>query len=217
MRQTLREYVELAAGLAEETGKRVVGTAGELLGAAERTVAGQLPPSVKSLQALVGEIATAGRGGVDLAVGLARAEAEKTVERVGKLGDQVVKVGVVLAYLEGKLRELDGSGGGAEPAAAAARREHPAPRAEGLFAADWQPEEEPAEDPLAFVEPEEVQKPAPVKKAAAKKTTPAKKTAPAKKAMPANAAKKTATKKAATKKTTPAKKAARPRKDGDDV
>ncbi|MGF1431922.1 histone H1-like repetitive region-containing protein [Kitasatospora sp. LaBMicrA B282] len=170
MRQMLRGYiqgyVELAAGLAEAAGKRVVGTAGDLLErvgvdieAAERTVAGQLPPLVHRLETLAQEVVTVGRGGVDLAVGLARAEAEKAVERAGKLGDQVVKVGVVLAYLEGKLRDLEGGGaaGTGTGTGAGTAAERPAKeqekqeksggrtsgvgRAEGLFADDWEPEQ----------------------------------------------------------------------------
>ncbi|MDH6113533.1 superfamily II DNA/RNA helicase [Kitasatospora sp. MAP12-15] len=212
MRDTLREYVEFATGLAEGAGKRVVGTATGLLEragvdleAVERTVAAQLPPSVQSLQTLVGELATAGRTGVDLAVGLARTEAEKAVERVGRLGDQVVKVGVVLSYLEGKLRDLEG--GEPEQRPSADRREPPAARAQGLFGEDWWPEEESAaldEEPVLDEEPAPAAVPA--KKAAPRKAAP-RKAAPAKAAV-----KKTAVRKTAAKQPTAAKKATEPKK-----
>ncbi|MFI9273876.1 hypothetical protein ACIGXM_24690 [Kitasatospora sp. NPDC052896] len=166
MRDMLREYVGFAAGLAEQAGRRVVGTASELLeragidlAAAERAVREQLPPELReqverqltALQTRAGELVTVGRGGVDLVVGLARSEAEQTLERVGRLGDQVVKVGVVLGYLEQKLRDLEGEkeagpAGDGQPAA------RPAPRSTGrraqdLFAEDWQPEEDRAAGP----------------------------------------------------------------------
>ncbi|GAA1274031.1 hypothetical protein GCM10009665_72050 [Kitasatospora nipponensis] len=150
MAQTLREYMELAAGLAQEAGKRALGTAAELLersgvdlAAVERTVTAQLPSSVQSLPTTARELVTVGLGGLDLAVGLARAEAEKTFERFGRLGDQVVKVGVVLSYLEGKLRDLEDDGSAAEDSGAAARPGPPQPRADALFGEDWQPEQEP--------------------------------------------------------------------------
>ncbi|MFF7637421.1 hypothetical protein ACFZB9_30385 [Kitasatospora sp. NPDC008050] len=173
MRQMLRGYVELAAGLAEAAGKRVVGTAVELLEragvdveGAERAVTTQLPPAVQKLETLAQEVVTVGRGGLDLAVGLARAEAEKAVERVGKLGDQVVKIGVVLAYLEGKLHDLEGDGrGSAEAGAEQAERAHQESagstsgaakpgRAESLFAADWQPEADQEAEPGLDSEPD---------------------------------------------------------------
>ncbi|MGW2545581.1 hypothetical protein ACWC5I_33065 [Kitasatospora sp. NPDC001574] len=139
--KTVREAVEAAAVLVEEVGKRVLGTAAGLLEKGgidvtdvERRLNEQFPPSARSLQTLAGEAVTAGRAGVDLAVGVARGEVEKVFERVG---DQVTKVGVVLAYLESKLREVEEDGGPrpAEPGPA------PAPRAGGLFENGW--EEEP--------------------------------------------------------------------------
>jgi hypothetical protein len=217
MRQTLREYVELAAGIAEQTGKRVVDTAGELLERAGVDVAA----AERTVQTLAQEAVTVGRGGLDLAMGLARAEAEKAVERFGRLGDQVVKVGVVLAYLEGKLRDLEGADE-AEPAA----REHarggtaPAGRADGLFAEDWAPEQEHEQEPEpgdeappAMVEPvvaapaatEETDGTAAGRKTAARKTA-AKKAATTRKATAG--AKKTAAAEKATAEKTTAKKGA---------
>ncbi|WP_327682022.1 hypothetical protein [Kitasatospora sp. NBC_00458] len=140
--KTVREAVEAAAVLVEEVGKRVVGTAAGLLekggidvADVERRLGGPFPPSARSLQTLAGEAVTAGRAGVDLAVGVARGEVEKVFEKVG---DQVTKVGVVLAYLEGKLREVeeDGAPRQSEPEPAPA----PAPRAGGLFENGWEDE-----------------------------------------------------------------------------
>ncbi|MEY9947092.1 hypothetical protein [Kitasatospora sp. GAS1066B] len=242
MRQLLRGYrgyVELAAGLAEAAGKRVLGTAAELLERAgvdletvERTVTTQVPPAVQRLETLVQEAVTVGRGGVDLAVGLARAEAEKAVERVGKLGDQVVKVGVVLAYLEGKLRGLEGEEAAGDGAAREQRETSTestprAGRAEGLFAADWEPEQEwsATQEDAGWATAAEPDVPPVVKrtptprKAAAKKSSaeqsPAKTSAATKKTATAKepaAANKTTAKKTTAKKAAPAKKATPARK-----
>ncbi len=217
-----------AAVLVEEVGKRVVGTAAGLLEKGgidvtevERRFGGQFPPSAQSLQTLAEEAVTAGRAGVDLAVGVARGEVEKVFEKVG---DQVTKVGVVLAYLESKLREVEDEDDeeGARPEQAGPP---PAPRAGGLFEDGWEQEtrasagaerivvDEPVEvDPpgppngtavVAAAAAEKAAEKTPAKKAAARKPAAAKKAAPvAKKA----AAKKTAVKKTAVKKTSTAKK-----------
>ncbi len=146
--RTVRGVVETAAGVVEEVGKRVVGTAAVILEKAgvdvadvERRLGGQFPPSAKTLQTLAEEALTAGRAGVDLAVGMARNEAEKVFEKVG---DQVTKVGVVLAYLETKLREVEEEAPAAEPGADAYGAEEPvpAPRADDLFGRGWEFEEE---------------------------------------------------------------------------
>ncbi|MGW2873547.1 hypothetical protein [Kitasatospora sp. NPDC001225] len=140
--------VETAAGVVEEVGKLVVGTASSILEKAgvdvagvERRLGGQFPPSVETLQTLAGEAVTAGRAGVDLAVGVARNEAEKVFEKVG---DQVTKVGVVLAYLETKLREVEeeAPAAAAGPGAYGAEEPVPAPRAGDLFGRGWEAEEE---------------------------------------------------------------------------
>ncbi|MFB7126122.1 hypothetical protein [Kitasatospora sp. NPDC056273] len=140
--------VETAAGVVEEVGKLVVGTASSILEKAgvdvagvERRLGGQFPPSVETLQTLAGEAVTAGRAGVDLAVGVARNEAEKVFEKVG---DQVTKVGVVLAYLETKLREVEEEAPAAAsgPGAYGAEEPVPAPRAGDLFGRGWEAEEE---------------------------------------------------------------------------
>ncbi|WP_405006779.1 hypothetical protein OHV13_24185 [Kitasatospora purpeofusca] len=231
--KTVRGAVAAAAVLVEEVGKRVVGTAAGLLEKGgidvtevERRFGGQFPPSAQSLQTLAEEAVTAGRAGVDLAVGVARGEVEKVFEKVG---DQVTKVGVVLAYLESKLREVEDEDEGAPPEQPGPP---PAPRAGGLFEDGWEQETRGSAEAERIVvdEPVEVDPPVPpngtavVAEAAAEKTT-AEKTAPkqaavrkpaaAKKAAPAakkTAAKKTAVKKTAVKKTSTAKKTATPKK-----
>ncbi|MFE0461305.1 hypothetical protein ACFW1A_18870 [Kitasatospora sp. NPDC058965] len=227
MRQWLREYVEVATGLAEQTGKLAVETAAGLLGRAGVDVAA----AERTVETLAREAVTVGRTGVDLAVGLARAEGEKAFERLGKLGDQVVKVGVVLAYLEGKLRDLEGGEAQTEAKEQARGAAAPAGRAEGLFAEDWAPEQEsePAvDDAVPFPVPASVPKAsatkasttkAPATKTAVKKAAVKKasvKKAPAKKAAGEQAAPadKGAAKKAAAKKTATAKKATAARKAG---
>ncbi|WP_371500155.1 hypothetical protein OG871_27115 [Kitasatospora sp. NBC_00374] len=207
LRDAVRGVVAVATTIAEETGKRVLTTATGLLerggvdvAAVERRFAEQFPPSGRSLQSLAEEAVTVGRAGVDMAVGVARAEAEKVFERVG---DQVVKIGVVLSFLESQLRNTE-----EEPAAAAGADQppaRPAARAEALFEAGWDDEEwgSRAETDAETVpadawavpeeEPEPDEKPAePVTGPAARSTGPGK--APAKKApaKKAPAAKRTA-------------------------
>ncbi|MEV7603675.1 hypothetical protein AB0O91_40525 [Kitasatospora sp. NPDC089797] len=208
--RTVRGAVAAAAVVVEEVGKRVVDTAAAILertgvdvAGVERRLGGQFPPSAQTLQTLAEEAVTAGRAGVDLAVGVARNEVEKAFERVG---DQVTKVGVVLAYLESKLREVEeepaGAGRAADPYPA--EQPVPAPRADDLFGRGWEFEDEPVAAEPIVAERVEVDEPVefdpPVGPAGVKKS-PAKNAA-AKKA----AAKKAVGKKAATKKTTVAKK-----------
>ncbi|MER5865269.1 hypothetical protein [Kitasatospora sp. NPDC002040] len=196
LRDAVRGVVVVATEVAEEAGKRVAG----LLERSGVNVAGleQFPPSAKTLQTLAGEAVTAGRAGVDLAVGVARSEVEKVFELVG---DQVVKVGVVLGYLESKLREVEEEPVPAPPQEA---------RAGGLFDAGWEDEVRPTEpepEPDDWAEADGwAETPAPaapaVKRAAVKKAAVVKKTATAKKTA---AADKAPVKKAAVKKTTAAK------------
>ncbi|GHH80225.1 hypothetical protein GCM10018781_59970 [Kitasatospora indigofera] len=143
LRDTVRGFVTVASGLAEEAGKRVVLTAAELLersgidlAEVERKAraAGQFPPSVKSLQTLAEEAVTAGRAGFDLATGVARNEVEKAFEKVG---DQVTKVGVVLAYLESRLRDVE-EDTAPEAARPADKNGAAAARADGLFGHGWE-------------------------------------------------------------------------------
>ncbi|MFF2081925.1 hypothetical protein ACFVXG_45030 [Kitasatospora sp. NPDC058162] len=222
--RSVRGAVAAAAVVVEEVGKRVVDTAAAVLektgvdvAEVERRLGGQFPPSAKTLQTLAEEAVTAGRAGVDLAVGVARNEVEKAFERVG---DQVTKVGVVLAYLESKLREVEeepAAGSGAGPYAAGYPEEEPvpAPRADDLFGRGWEFEDEPVaaepivaervevdepvefDPPVAPVPPVVVAEPPVVAESAAKKA-----------AVKKAAEKKTATKKAASKKTAAAKKTA---------
>ncbi|QKW22200.1 hypothetical protein HUT16_26790 [Kitasatospora sp. NA04385] len=149
----VRGVLVVAGELVEEAGRRVLDTAGGLL-----QKGGELPPGVEQLRVLAGEVVTAGQAGVDLVAGVARGEAERVFEKVG---DQVVKVGVVLSFLESKLREVE-----EEPVAAGPRVEEPlgegpfgegpfgegpeepplvrpAARAQGLFDAGWDAEPEP--------------------------------------------------------------------------
>ncbi|MFD7987924.1 hypothetical protein ACFV4M_31760 [Kitasatospora indigofera] len=143
LRDTVRGFVTVASGLAEEAGKRVVLTAAELLersgidlAEVERKAraAGQFPPSVKSLQTLAEEAVTAGRAGFDLATGVARNEVEKAFEKVG---DQVTKVGVVLAYLESRLRDVE-EDTAPEAVRPADKNGAAAARADGLFGHGWE-------------------------------------------------------------------------------
>ncbi|MFE6056338.1 hypothetical protein ACFQ6N_36815 [Kitasatospora sp. NPDC056446] len=220
--------VETAAVVVEEVGKRVVVTAAAVLERAgvdvaevERRLGGQFPPSAKTLQTLAEEAVTAGRAGVDLAVGVARNEAEKVFEKVG---DQVTKVGVVLAYLESKLREVEEEAPAAESGEEPYEAEEPvpAPRAGDLFGRGWEYEEERSAvrsvgEPIVAErvevdEPVEVDPPvapAPVAPASVAPVAPVVKPA-AKKAASGKAAtaKSTGAKKAAAKKTTTVKKTA---------
>ncbi|MEV8100506.1 histone H1-like repetitive region-containing protein [Kitasatospora sp. NPDC085879] len=230
LRDAVRGVVVVAAGIAEEAGRRVVGAASDLLersgvdvAAVEKRVGEQLPPSVKSLQILATEAVTVGRAGVDLAVGVARGEVERVFERVG---DQMVKVGVVLSYLEGKLRSVDEE----EPPAPRAGAK-PANRADGLFDAGWDDDDVPepvhfapdtapatapdgTAEPAGTAEPDtgtepQREKPAAARPAAAKKP-PAKKTAAQPSAAKKGAAKKTTAKKTTTRKATAKRTVAQP-------
>ncbi|MFJ6216079.1 hypothetical protein ACIQGZ_22500 [Streptomyces sp. NPDC092296] len=141
MRDTLRGWVQFAADIAEETGRRTVHTARDLLDrggvdvqALQRALTEQVPASARSLQSVADDVVAAGRTGRDLVVGLVRSEAERTVQLAGWVGDQVVKTGVLLELLERKLREVEESGAAAEEEAP------PQARAEQLFGAGWQQE-----------------------------------------------------------------------------
>ncbi|MFI9163482.1 hypothetical protein [Kitasatospora aureofaciens] len=150
--RTVRGAVAAAAVVVEEVGKRVADTAAAVLektgvdvSEVERKLGGQFPPSAKALQTLAEEAVTAGRAGVDLAVGVARSEVEKAFEKVG---DQVTKVGVVLAYLESKLREVEEEPAATKPAPNPYVAPYPedapapAPRADDLFGRGWEFEDE---------------------------------------------------------------------------
>ncbi|MFF7457843.1 hypothetical protein [Kitasatospora sp. NPDC008115] len=210
--RTVRGAVAAAAVLVEEVGKRVVGTAADLLekggvdvAEVERRLGGQFPPSAKSLQTLAEEAVTAGRAGVDLAVGVARGEVEKVFERVG---DQVTKVGVVLAYLENKLREVEEDDAAERDGSAPAA---PAPRAGGLFEEGWEQETAGSAEAerIAVDEPVEVDPPVPPAGAApVAQAATADPAAPVAQAAPAVPAKKAAARKTAAKRSTAAEKPA---------
>ncbi|MDH6128465.1 hypothetical protein [Kitasatospora sp. GP82] len=166
LRDAVRGVVVVATELAEETGKRVVGAAAGLLersgvdvAAIERTVGEQFPPSAKSLQTLAEEAVTAGRAGLDMAVGVARGEIDKVFERVG---DQVVKVGVVLSYLESKLREVE-----EQPHVQSQAR--PEGRADGLFDAGWDERAPEPEKAVGTDEADGAVRPTPAKRTGVKR------------------------------------------------
>ncbi|MGW2376804.1 MULTISPECIES: hypothetical protein [Kitasatospora] len=163
--KTVRGAVAATAVVVEELGKRVADTAAAILektgvdvSEVERKLGGQFPPSAKTLQTLAEEAVTAGRAGVDLAVGVARNEVEKAFEKVG---DQVTKVGVVLAFLESKLREVEEEPAAGKPAAAGHGKEQPAPapRADDLFGRGWEFEDEPVATEPVVAERVEVDEP----------------------------------------------------------
>ncbi|MFG2824948.1 hypothetical protein ACGFX4_36650 [Kitasatospora sp. NPDC048365] len=211
LRDAVRGVVVVAAELAEEAGRRALGAAEGLLARGgvdvaelERRLGGPFPTSPEELRTLAGEAVTAGRAGIDLVTGVARSEVERVFEKVG---DQVVKVGVVLSFLESKLREVEEE----QPAPA-----KPESRAGGLFQAGWEAEapayeSEPGNgwdaEEWAEPEPEDVPSAAPAaprkampRKPAAGKST-AKKAA-AQGSAAGSAAKKSTAKKAAAKKAT---------------
>ncbi|MFF0388414.1 hypothetical protein ACFYS8_06925 [Kitasatospora sp. NPDC004615] len=219
LRDAVRGVVVVATELAEEASRRVLGAAEGLI---QRT--GELPPGVEQLRVLAEETVTAGRAGVDLVAGVVKSEAERVFEKVG---DQVVKVGVVLSFLESKLREVE------EPAVPEPEEKpeeptvRPAARAQGLFGAGWDAEPAPADEASdgaagqptntapATPAPRKAtaRKGAAAKQAAAKRSVPRKapteggaavtpKTVAKKAAAKKTAAKKTAVKKTVTKKAT---------------
>lgn len=127
MRDALRTCLQIAGGLTEATRRRAVGAARELLDqtgvdveAVRRKVGESIPPEV---QALADELVAAGRANRDLLVGLIREEVDKTKDRVGRVADEVTKVGVILEALERRVRNLEG--GAEEPAAAPAAAKAP--------------------------------------------------------------------------------------------
>ncbi|MFI9787826.1 hypothetical protein ACIHEI_30605 [Kitasatospora sp. NPDC051984] len=209
LRDAVRGVVVVATELAEEASRRVLGAAEGLI---QRT--GELPPGVEQLRVLAEETVTAGRAGVDLVAGVVKNEAERVFEKVG---DQVVKVGVVLSFIESKLREVD------EPTVPEPEEKpeeptvRPAARAQGLFGAGWDAEPAPADEasdgaagqptntaPAATPAPRKAtaRKGAAAKQAAAKRSVPRKAPTEGGAAVtPKTVAKKAAAKKTAAKKT----------------
>ncbi|GAA2498928.1 hypothetical protein GCM10010406_39340 [Streptomyces thermolineatus] len=120
MRDALRTCLQIAGGLTEVTRQRAASAARELLDQAgidldevQRKVAGRIPPEV---QTLADELVTAGRTNRDLLVGLIREEVDKAMQRAGRIGDELVRVGVLVEMLERRIRNLEGGG---EPGPAA--------------------------------------------------------------------------------------------------
>ncbi|MFE1785096.1 hypothetical protein ACFW9F_21620, partial [Streptomyces sp. NPDC059506] len=120
MRDALRTCLQIAGGLTEVTRQRAASAARELLDQAgidldevQRKVADRIPPEV---QTLADELVTAGRTNRDLLVGLIREEVDKAMQRAGRIGDELVRVGVLVEMLERRIRNLEGGG---EPGPAA--------------------------------------------------------------------------------------------------
>ncbi|MFF3948669.1 histone [Streptomyces sp. NPDC001902] len=132
MRDALRTCLQIAGGLTEATRRRAVGAAKELLDqtgidvdAVQRSIGERIPPEV---QTLADELMASGRANRDLLVGLVREEIDKAMGRVGRLADEVTKVGVVLEALERRIRNLEDDD--REPAGADMTDEEPDP---GLY------------------------------------------------------------------------------------
>jgi polyhydroxyalkanoate synthesis regulator phasin len=210
MRDALRTCLQIAGGLTEATRRRATAVAKELLDQTgidvdelQRRIGDRIPPEV---QTLADELIASGRANRDLLIGLIREEVDKTMSRVGRLADEVTKVGVVLEALERRVRNLedDESPVGAPAASATTPVEH-------VPVDDVAPATAPVTTPPAPARKAAVaRKAAPAKKAApaTKTAAPAKKTAPAaKKAAPAAEKTAVAKKAAPVKKAAPAKKA----------
>ncbi|MEU1621599.1 histone [Streptomyces sp. NPDC005722] len=177
MRDALRTCLQIAGGLTEATRRRAVGAARELLDqtgidvdAVQRSIGERIPPEVQSL---ADELMASGRANRDLLVGLIREEIDKTMSRVGRLADEVTKVGVVLEALERRIRNLED--GDREPDLADLADEEPDP---GLYVPPQPPVEHVPVDGYAAA-------PAPVaRKNAAPGKAPATPEAPATPAAP---------------------------------
>ncbi|TKA08986.1 histone [Actinacidiphila oryziradicis] len=111
MRDALRTCLQIAGGLAEATRRRTAHAARELLDQAgidvddlQRKIGERIPPEV---QTLTDELIASGRANRDLLTGLIREEVDKTLSRVGRIADEVTKVGVVLEVLERRVRNLE--------------------------------------------------------------------------------------------------------------
>lgn len=111
MRDALRTCLQIAGGLTEATRRRTVGAARELLDqsgidvdAVQRRIGSAIPPEV---QTLADELMASGRANRDLLLGIIREEVDKAMGRVGRLADEVTKVGVVLETLERRIRNLE--------------------------------------------------------------------------------------------------------------
>ncbi|WP_435131566.1 histone [Actinacidiphila sp. bgisy144] len=218
MRDALRTCLQIAGGLTEATRRRAAEAAREMLdqagidpAALQERIGAAIPQEV---QTLADELVASGRANRDLLLGIVREEVDKAMSRVGRLADEVTKVGVVLEALERRIRNLEqpgaDTGPDGAPGAGRTRAPAPTPTATAKERAQRTP---PAAPPVEHVRVDT--EPAPTSVANPRRTAaPGKpasaKPAPAKKAAPA--AKKTAAKKTAAKKTAakqaPAKQAA---------
>lgn len=212
MRDALRTCLQIAGGLTEATRRRAVGAARELLDqtgidvdAVQRRIGASIPPEV---QTLADELMAAGRANRDLLIGLIREEVDKAMDRVGRVADEVTKVGVVLEALERRVRNLEDEeeDGSADAGYEAVPVEAWAPPAERITVDRVDPDV--PSGPAAAGQPEQPEQPARKAPSKAKKTAPAaKKAEPAKTAAPAKKTAAPAKQAPAAKKTTPAKKA----------
>ncbi len=111
MRDALRTCLQIAGGLTEATRRRTTEVARELLdqagidpAALQERIGAAIPAEV---QTLVDELIASGRANRDLLLGIVSEEVDKAMGRVGRIADEVTKVGVVLETLERRIRNLE--------------------------------------------------------------------------------------------------------------
>jgi hypothetical protein len=209
MRDALRTCLQIAGGLTEATRRRTVDAARDLIGqtgidveALQQRIGSAVPAEV---QTLADELMASGRANRDLLLGLIREEIDKGMGRVGRIADEVTKVGVVLETLERRIRNLENPARPAPGSDKAPTVEHvrvepePAPRQPARPARTATAKPSPTVKPVPNVKPTPTAKPpqtpkaspksapAPAKKADARKTA-AKKTATTRKASASDAA-----------------------------
>jgi hypothetical protein len=198
MRDALRTCLQIAGGVTEATRRRTVEAARDLLDqagidvdAVQRRIGSAIPPEV---QALADELMATGRANRDLLLGLVREEVDKAMSRVGRIADEVTKVGVVLETLERRIRNLEGAGT-PPPEPAPTPRPEPAPPVQHVVVEEPGPAAAKKARPAA-------RKTAAVKKATTARSAAANRTTAAKKTAAKAPAKKAAVKKAPAKRTT---------------
>ena len=193
LRDALRTCLQIAGGLTEATRRRAVSAARELLeqtgvdvDALQRSIGERIPPEVQSL---ADELIASGRANRDLLLGLIREEVDKTMGRVGRVADEITKVGVILEALERRVRNLEGG------------TPEPEPPREWVPVRDEQPPSSagPRHPRVKTAEPPV--RPAPARKTAPAPERPEKTAPPAKKTAPAAKKATTAAKKAASRST----------------
>ena len=115
MIETLRSYMQLAAGLLESTSERAKETAGEFL--SQGMEAGTRGPETVSaqVQEIAEDLIEQGRTNRELVVGLVRTEVERTVGRMGFVREE--ELAAVRKHVERLERELNQRGDQASAAA----------------------------------------------------------------------------------------------------